>query len=101
MNSVHLPHHFLRQFGLNNNHCTCKQCYCLERAAGRWEVTFSVYGFSGFFVKTHSSALPLTLLSFTGSKQNGYNKLQWVTADEVNTNTLPLNAIPMAGHLPK
>jgi len=54
-------------------------------AAGRWEITFSVYGFSGFFVKTQASALPLTLLSFTGSKQNGYNKLQWITADEVNT----------------
>lgn len=29
--------------------------------------------------------LPLTLLSFSGSGQDGYNQLQWQTADEVNT----------------
>jgi hypothetical protein len=44
-----------------------------------------VTGFSGFFLKTQASALPLTLLSFTGSRYNGYNTMKWVTADEVNT----------------
>jgi len=56
----------------------------------RWEVTFDVTGFSGFFIKTQTNALPLTLLSFTGSQYNGYNKLQWVTADEVNTQNFVL-----------
>jgi parallel beta-helix repeat protein len=56
-----------------------------NNTAGRWEVSFDVTGFSGFFVKTQSGPLPLTLLAFTGSKQQGYNNLQWITADEVNT----------------
>jgi hypothetical protein len=56
----------------------------------RWEVSFNVTGFGGFFVKTQSFALPLTLLSFNGSKQNGYNKLQWVTSNEINTSYFAL-----------
>lgn len=56
----------------------------------RWEVTFDVTGFSGFFVKTTVPPLPLTLLSFTGSRYNEYNQLQWETADEVNTQNFVL-----------
>lgn len=51
----------------------------------RWEVSFEVKGFSGFFVKTMQSALPLNLISFTAMKESGSNLLQWKTASEVNT----------------
>ncbi|TLV02872.1 choice-of-anchor Q domain-containing protein [Dyadobacter luticola] len=50
-----------------------------------WEVTFDVTGFSGFFVKTTQSALPLNLISFTATKETGSNLLEWSTAAEVNT----------------
>ncbi|MFT3979493.1 MAG: choice-of-anchor Q domain-containing protein [Ferruginibacter sp.] len=36
-------------------------------ASNRWEVTFDVTGFSGFFVKTAASVLPLNWLSVTGN----------------------------------
>ena len=52
----------------------------------RWQVTFDVSGFSGFYVHTNgiNAALPLTLASFSG-KSNGIIKLlQWVTSNEVN-----------------
>ena len=51
----------------------------------RWEVSFDVKGFSGFFVKTSSFVLPLKLLSFAGSKVNGANQLVWKTSNEINT----------------
>lgn len=35
-------------------------------------------------------ALPLNLLSFTGSKQEGYNLLKWQTANEANTQSFEL-----------
>ncbi|WP_166437301.1 T9SS type A sorting domain-containing protein [Niastella caeni] len=54
-------------------------------SAGRWEVTFDVSGFSGFFVKTTSGILPLELLNFNGSRVNDRVKLQWQTAQETNT----------------
>ncbi|WP_439559029.1 T9SS type A sorting domain-containing protein [Dyadobacter sp.] len=53
--------------------------------ASRWEVSFNVTGFSGFFVKTSQSPLPLNLISFTASKETGSNLLQWSTTSEVNT----------------
>lgn len=52
----------------------------------RWEITFDVAGFSGFFVTTKTSgALPLQLLSFSGTRQNGISNLDWQTANEENT----------------
>ena len=48
----------------------------------RWEVSFDVTGFSGFFVKTQSQTLPLTLLSFTGVREEGVSRLKWETANE-------------------
>ena len=54
-------------------------------SAGRWEVSFDVSGFSGFFVKTTSGTLPLELLNFNGRRSNDMIKLQWQTAQEVNT----------------
>ena len=50
-----------------------------------WELTFPVNGFSGFFVTTGGVPLPLELLSFTGTLQNGVVDLNWQTTDEVNT----------------
>jgi hypothetical protein len=50
----------------------------------RWEVTFSVEGFSGFFVKTPSGALPLQKLDFTGTAKQLENVLVWKTEQEVN-----------------
>jgi|GEM_PF-1476331 len=52
---------------------------------GYWEIKFNVTGFSGFYLSTVSSALPLRLLSFTGVLQNGVTNLQWKTGDESNT----------------
>ncbi len=53
----------------------------------RWEVSFDVTGFSGFFVKTISAPLPLHLLTFSGSKQsNNEVLLQWQTTNEINSN---------------
>ncbi|ACT92081.1 right-handed parallel beta-helix repeat-containing protein [Dyadobacter fermentans] len=53
--------------------------------ARHWEVSFDVTGFSGFFVKTRQSTLPLNLVSFTATKEAGSNVLQWSTASEINT----------------
>lgn len=53
--------------------------------AARWEISFDVNGFSGFFLKTQVSTLPLQLLSFTGTAAAGCNKLQWRTENEINT----------------
>ncbi|MGN7890072.1 right-handed parallel beta-helix repeat-containing protein [Dyadobacter endophyticus] len=60
--------------------------------ANRWEVSFDVTGFSGFFVKTIESALPLHLISFTASKEAGSNLLQWSTASEVNTDNFEVQS---------
>jgi uncharacterized protein len=46
----------------------------------RWEVSFNVTGFSGFYVGTDVVLLPLKLVSFTGAKQIGFNQLNWVAA---------------------
>ena len=54
-------------------------------AALRWEVTFDVTGFSGFFAYGSNSLVPLPvkLLNFTASKITKYNNiLNWQTATE-------------------
>jgi hypothetical protein len=54
--------------------------------ANRWEVTFSITGFSGFFLSTGSLIpLPLTLTAFIGQSTEKGNLLQWTTAEEQNT----------------
>ncbi|WP_149244300.1 LamG-like jellyroll fold domain-containing protein [Dyadobacter sp. 32] len=60
--------------------------------AARWEVSFEVTGFSGFFVKTAGTALPLRLISFTGTQESTTNNLKWETADEVNTKSFELES---------
>ncbi len=49
----------------------------------RWEVTFPVTGFSGFFGSTNiGTPLPVKLLSFTAKAQGSSNVLNWNTATE-------------------
>lgn len=50
-----------------------------------WEVDFDVTGFSGFFISSQASALPLKLLSFTATEQANNVLLKWTTTSEVNT----------------
>jgi hypothetical protein len=51
----------------------------------RWEVTFNIVGFSGFFISTGSLLpLPLTLLSFEGNATSSSNNLKWTTTSEIN-----------------
>ncbi|QRR00559.1 T9SS type A sorting domain-containing protein [Dyadobacter sandarakinus] len=52
--------------------------------SGRWEVTFPVQGFSGFFVHTSIPALPVTLLTFTGKMAESHVQLHWETVSEVH-----------------
>jgi hypothetical protein len=55
-------------------------------SASRWEVTFNITGFSGFFVSGSPIVpLPLTLASFTGEETTTGNQLHWTTAMEENT----------------
>lgn len=51
----------------------------------RWQVTFSVSGFSGFIVQTKNYVLPVTWISFTAQKQDESVTLKWQTAQEANT----------------
>ena len=50
-------------------------------AANRWEVTFAVTGFSGFFAHAGSSVpLPLQLISFTAQPAGKANRLEWAAS---------------------
>jgi len=54
--------------------------------ASRWEVTFDITGFSGFFASGSPIApLPLTLTAFSGQETAGGNQLHWTTTMEENT----------------
>jgi YVTN family beta-propeller protein len=57
---------------------------------GRWEVSFNVVGFSGFFVKTLSGVLPSNLINFTGNKTSNGHLIQWQTSNEINTKSFEL-----------
>ena len=52
----------------------------------RWEVTFDVVGFSGFYVYTNASSflLPINLISFSGSSNGSISQLQWQTSSETS-----------------
>ncbi|MGF2412513.1 MAG: LamG-like jellyroll fold domain-containing protein, partial [Ferruginibacter sp.] len=52
----------------------------------RWQVTFDVSGFSGFYVHTSTTnaTLPLNLLNFTAAINGHTQLLQWSTANEIN-----------------
>lgn len=51
----------------------------------RWEVSFDVNGFSGFFVGTVGTPLPLYLISFNGTLVAGKTVLDWQTTEEKNS----------------
>jgi len=53
-------------------------------AYSRWEVSFFVKGFSGFFVQTNANALPVTLVSFSGSQLENDVLLTWNVTDAQN-----------------
>jgi hypothetical protein len=50
----------------------------------RWEVTFEVEGFSGFFVHTNTTPLPVRLVSFYVKAVEADAKLNWDIADASN-----------------
>jgi hypothetical protein len=50
-----------------------------------WTLTFSVTGFSGFFLSTANSVLPLILLNFDGQTEKNNVNLHWATSEEINT----------------
>lgn len=56
-----------------------------NQSAKRWEVSFEVNGFSGFFVKSQLTALPVRLVKFVVNKMDGMAQLQWETIAESNT----------------
>ena len=49
-----------------------------------WEISFPVTGFSGFYLTTISSALPLTLLNFGGKREHNSITLKWQTTNEID-----------------
>lgn len=52
----------------------------------RWEVTFTVSSFSGFYITTKlNDPLPLTLISFDAIKKDDGVQLNWTTYQEINT----------------
>jgi hypothetical protein len=50
-----------------------------------WEISFPVRGFSGFYLTTVNSTLPLTLLNFNGKKEASSVALKWQTTNEINS----------------
>lgn len=59
----------------------------------RWEVEFPVTGFSGFFAYTDVGiVLPLKIIEFNCSKQNGFNHVIWTTENEQNLSRIELES---------
>lgn len=58
----------------------------------RWEVTFNVNGFSGFYIFTSliNTPLPVDLLSFNGRNNGNANLLEWSTSSEQNSSYFEL-----------
>jgi hypothetical protein len=59
-------------------------------SSARWEISFDVTGFSGFFLVSSGTPLPLTLVSFTGQRQGENVLLDWATSHEVNVSYFEL-----------
>jgi hypothetical protein len=66
-------------------------------SSGRWEISFDVTGFSGFFLTSSGTPLPLTLVSFTGQRQGENVLLNWTTSHEVNVNRFELQRSTLTG----
>ncbi len=57
----------------------------------RWEVSFNVIGFSGFYIHSdYSFPLPVNLLSFNGKNNGNNNLLEWSTSSEQNSSYFEL-----------
>jgi hypothetical protein len=59
----------------------------MSQNANGWIMQFEVFNFSEFnphFIGA-STNLPLRLIDFTGTNRQGANRLQWKTAEEINT----------------
>ncbi|HEY4207377.1 MAG TPA: VCBS repeat-containing protein, partial [Puia sp.] len=65
--------------------------------SARWEISFDVTGFSGFFLASSGTVLPLTLISFTGQRQGDNVLLNWTTTDEINVSRFDLQRSTSAG----
>jgi hypothetical protein len=50
----------------------------------RWEISFDVTGFSGFYVGTASASLPVKIVRFNVKETEGAALLKWQTTSEVN-----------------
>jgi hypothetical protein len=50
----------------------------------RWEITFDVSGFSGFFLHTLVNVVPVSLVRFNGKEKQGEVVLDWITENEFN-----------------
>src|SRR5688500_17844292 len=53
-------------------------------ATSNGKVVAATHGKGAFISDLYAARLPLTLLSFTGNKQDRYNALQWITSMEDN-----------------
>jgi hypothetical protein len=58
--------------------------------SNRWEMTFDVNGFSGFYLSSKVVVLPITLLNFSGKNNGNYNVLNWTTSSEQNSSYFDL-----------
>jgi len=66
-------------------------------SSARWEITFNVTGFSGFFLASSGTVLPLTLLSFTGQRQGDNVVLDWTATHEINVSRFEVQRSTLAG----
>lgn len=56
-----------------------------NNALERWEVSFDVNGFSGFFIGSTTNPLPVTLISFTGRLTDNQSvELNWKVTEQQN-----------------
>jgi hypothetical protein len=56
-----------------------------DSALNLWRIRFDVNGFSSFYITATNSALPVTLMSFSGTKQENAVALDWKTSEETNS----------------
>lgn len=54
-------------------------------STNKWEISFDVSGFSGFFLQTSLNLLPVKLKNFTARAEGVNARLDWYTASEQNS----------------
>ncbi len=56
-----------------------------DSVSGRWEIVFTTNGFSGFYLMTDYTSLPVTLVAFNATPlNNGSVAVTWSTSQETN-----------------